>query len=245
MERNFQRSLSHVLKHEGGYVDHPKDPGGATNKGITIGTFRRYVDRNGTKDDLKRITDDQVASVYKKQYWDKVCGDDLPDGLDYAVFDFAVNSGPSRAAKYLQNIVGVIQDGKIGKQTLLAVTASKKSATVLIEELCADRLAFMKRIKDKSGRLLWPTFGKGWARRVNAVEDDAVSWATQKPIAAPKPEPATSRPAIQKTTPAKPKSTGKGGLAAILALAVAGAIALYATGGEIIANILKSIGVGP
>src|SRR5690606_33792979 len=120
MDRNFKRALSLVLKHEGGWADHPSDPGGATMKGVTIGTFRRYVKPNATKDDLRRITDEQVATVYRKHYWNAVRADDLPAGADYAVFDFAVNSGPSRAAKYLQAVLGVAQDGKIGPQTLAA-----------------------------------------------------------------------------------------------------------------------------
>ena len=99
MQSNFARALANVLVHEGGFVNHPKDPGGATNKGITIATFRKWVKRDGTIDDLKNISAADVAKVYRKHYWDKVRGDDLPSGVDYAVFDYAVNSGPGRAAK--------------------------------------------------------------------------------------------------------------------------------------------------
>ena len=120
MEANFQRALALVLKHEGGFADHPSDPGGATNKGITLKTFRQYVKHNGTVADLKRITDAQVATVYKLHYWNKVKGDDLPAGVDYAVFDFAVNSGPKRAAEYLQSLLLVKVDGIIGPQTIAA-----------------------------------------------------------------------------------------------------------------------------
>lgn len=176
MKRNFERSLAFVLEHEGGYVDHPKDPGGATNKGITIATYRRYIKRDGTKEDLKRLTTEQAGIVYKKQYWDKVRGDDLPDGLDYAVFDFAVNSGPGRAAKFLQKIVGATQDGQIGKLTLLAVAASPKSTPQLIEELCADRLAFLKRLKH------WPSFKNGWTARITGVETHATEMAAQNAV---------------------------------------------------------------
>lgn len=123
MDRNFNRSLKLVLAHEGGWSDHPKDPGGATMKGVTLANFRRYVKPNATKDDLRKITDDQISTVYRKYYWDAVSGAELPDGVDYAVFDFAVNSGPARAAKYLQAIVGTAQDGKIGPATLTATRA--------------------------------------------------------------------------------------------------------------------------
>lgn len=172
MDRNFQRALSLVLKHEGGWADNPKDPGGATMRGVTIGTFRRYVKPNATKDDLRKITDQQIATVYRRQFWDAVSGAELPDGIDYAVFDFAVNSGPTRAAQYLQNVVGVTQDGKIGPATIKA-TKAVLPATV-IHRLCDERLAFMKRIKSK-GTLLWDTFGKGWDRRVKEVRAEALS----------------------------------------------------------------------
>ena len=107
MDRNFARALSLVLKSEGGWSDNPADPGGATMKGVTLANFRRYVQADGTKDDLRHITDAQLATVYRKFYWDAVAGDDLPDGVDYATMDFGVNSGPGRAAKYLQAAVGV------------------------------------------------------------------------------------------------------------------------------------------
>lgn len=172
MDRNFQRALSLVLKHEGGWADNPKDPGGATMKGVTLANFRRYVKPGATKDDLRKITDAQVATVYRRYYWDAVVGAELPDGIDYAVFDFAVNSGPTRAAQYLQKVVGVAQDGKVGPATLKA-TKAMLPATV-IHNLCDERLAFLKRIKSK-GKLLWDTFGKGWSRRVQEVRAESLS----------------------------------------------------------------------
>lgn len=170
MDRNFKRALSLVLEHEGGWSDHPSDPGGATMKGVTLSTFRKYVKPSGTKTDLRNITDDQLATVYRRQYWDAVAGAELPDGVDYAVFDFAVNSGPSRAAKFLQDVAGVTQDGRIGPATLKAIRA-KMHATV-IHELCDDRLAFLKRLKT------WGTFGKGWSRRVTEVRSEALKMAS-------------------------------------------------------------------
>ena len=180
MHSNFREALTHVLKHEGGYVNHPSDPGGATNKGVTLANFRRYVKPNGTVADLKRLTVDQAAIVYRRYYWDAVLGDMLPGGVDYAVFDFAVNSGPSRAVKFLQRIVGVVQDGRIGPKTLEAVE-SADPATV-VNTLCDARLGFMKRAK-KNGTLLWPIFGKGWKRRVEGVRAVAVSMAAEPPMA--------------------------------------------------------------
>lgn len=189
MESNFQRSLSLVLKWEGGFVNHPKDPGGATNKGITLATFRRYVKRNGTVDDLKRITDAQVSTVYRKQYWDAVKGDDLPSGVDYAVFDFAVHSGPARAAKYLQAAVGVDQDGKIGPVTIAA--ARGMNAVDLVAAICAKRMAFLKRLNT------WPTFGKGWTNRVNDVVREAAKMVSETSTS-PQPAPEAGIPVSPK-----------------------------------------------
>lgn len=176
MDRNFAKSLSLVLKHEGGWADHPKDPGGATMKGVTLANFRRYVKPGASKADLRNITDQQVATVYRRFYWDAVAGAELPDGVDFAVFDFAVNSGPARAAKYLQAIVGVQQDGRIGPATLAA--ARKMLPATIIHRLCDDRLAFMKRIKN-NGKLLWDTFGKGWSRRVHEVRSEALALSSR------------------------------------------------------------------
>lgn len=191
MDRNFQRALKLVLAHEGEWSDHPADPGGATMKGVTLANFRRYVEPKATKDDLRKITDAQVATVYRRFYWDAVHGAELPDGVDYAVFDFAVNSGPARAAKYLQAVVGVVEDGRIGPATLKAVRA-KMHATI-IHELCDKRMAFLQRLKT------WPTFKNGWTTRVKDVRSAALQMASSKPP----PVPAPSAPKPQLSAPAK------------------------------------------
>lgn len=175
-----------ILKHEGGYINHPSDPGGATNKGITIATFRRYIKPSGTVDDLKSLTAAQATIVYKRQYWDAVNADLLPAGVDYSVADFAVNSGPSRAAKYLQKVVGVSQDGQIGPATIAAVRAIDPKD--IIRQINANRLAFMKRIR---GGKLWATFGRGWQRRVDEVVIQSLADAN----AAPTRKPAATAPA--------------------------------------------------
>lgn len=159
--------IPRVLVHEGGFVDHPRDPGGATNKGITIATYRRYIDPKGTVADLRAMTEAQAVRVYKGEYWDAVKADDLPIGVDYAVFDFGVNSGPGRAIPSLQRVVGVADDGKLGPLTLAAVR--KMPASVIINQLCFDRLAFMRRLST------WDTFGKGWQRRVDDVREAALN----------------------------------------------------------------------
>lgn len=173
---NFSSALSAVLKHEGGFVNHPADPGGATNLGVTIGTARRLgidVDGDGDTDiiDIKLLKPSDAAKVYRAEYWNKVRGDDLPSGVDYAVFDFSVNSGVSRAAKYLQALVGVAQDGVIGPKTLAAVAAYDPAK--LVERLCDRRMTFLRNLKH------WSTFGRGWTSRVEGVRELAKKMAAQ------------------------------------------------------------------
>ena len=175
MIENFEEALAAVLVHEGGYVDHPKDPGGATNRGITHRTFAAFLRLNGLPQrHVRDITDAEVKAIYREQYWNAIKGDDLPSGVDYAVFDFAVNSGPARAARFLQRVVGVAEDGVIGQMTLAAVHAV--SARQIVSELCANRLAWLKRLKH------WPTFGRGWSRRVEEVRAKAMRLATDEYI---------------------------------------------------------------
>jgi len=198
MDRNFAKALELVLKHEGGWSDHPSDPGGATMKGITIATFRRHVNAKATKDDLRNITAAEVAKVYRHQYWAAIKGDDLPDGIDYAVFDFAVNSGPGRAAKYLQTALGVTSDGKIGPATIASAKAAFKAGT--ITRLCDRRMEFLRGLKT------WPDFGKGWSRRVADVQKVALDMAGEaamgrpapKPVSAPQPVPVPVPPVAAK-----------------------------------------------
>nr|VFK58255.1 MAG: Lysozyme family protein [Candidatus Kentron sp. UNK]VFK68336.1 MAG: Lysozyme family protein [Candidatus Kentron sp. UNK] len=183
MKQNFENALKHVLIHEGGYVDHPKDPGGATNRGVTLATFRRFYGASMTKEALKSITDEQVARIYREGYWDKCRCDELPDGVDYVVFDQAVNSGPVRSAIWLQQAAEVAADGAIGPKTIDAL--QWRYSPVLIESMCDDRLRFMKGIKDGN---LWKTFGRGWQRRVDGVRGHGLALAEGKPNE-PAPEP--------------------------------------------------------
>lgn len=224
MNRNYERALSAVLKHEGGYVDHPKDPGGATNLGVTIGTLSGWLGRKATKAEVKALTVKDVGPIYKRNYWDKVRGDDLPDGLDYAVFDFAVNSGPFKSASALQTILGVASDGEIGPITLAAV--AKRPHAELINELCAHRLAFLERLST------WPTFGKGWSARVTGVRKLALEMAGQKPVPAP------SAPEKPKPQPTAPADVAKGrGIAGLIILALTVLGGLIAAAWQYVANL--------
>lgn len=166
MKENFGQALAAVLKHEGGYCDIPADPGGATCKGITLETYQNFKgNQYVTKADLKNIPDNHVETIYHRQYWDKIMGDRLPAGLDYAVFDFAVNSGPGRAVKVLQSLLGVNPDGAIGPMTLSKMAGMDVAA--LIQRYCAARQVFL------IGLPAFATFGKGWTRRVEEVAENA------------------------------------------------------------------------
>jgi lysozyme family protein len=146
MLENFAKSIEAVLEHEGGYVDHPKDPGGRTNMGITQAVYEKYLKRSVTEEEMKNIKIGDVRIIYKNNYWDRVKGDDLPSGVDF-----------SRSSKALQSILGVTADGAIGPNTLKAVNAA--NTPELIEQLTKAREDFYKKLST------FDTFGKGWLRR--------------------------------------------------------------------------------
>ena len=168
---NYNECLKIILMHEGGYVNHPKDPGGETNLGVTK---RVYEEWGGTKE-MKDLTVEDVEPIYKKNYWDKIKGDDLPDGLDLCVFDFGVNAGPGRAAKFLQKLLGVTQDGGIGPQTLGALQSAIGEDVVtqtreMIEKYQSMRQEYYESLST------FETFGRGWTRRVDEVTEEAEKW---------------------------------------------------------------------
>lgn len=167
MRDNFEKSLKAVLVHEGGWSNHKLDPGGQTMRGVTQAVYDAYRRRLGLGvRSVKFLADDELRDIYRKQYWDTIKGDELPHGVDYAVFDFAVNSGPSRAARYLQTVLGVASDGVIGQITLRA--AEEMDERITINGLCDRRMAFLR------GLPTWETFGKGWASRVSGVRSMAL-----------------------------------------------------------------------
>lgn len=165
MRGNFEPALREVLRHEGGYADHPSDPGGRTNLGVTQRVWEDWTGSEVGEAEMRALTIADVTPLYRRRYWDAIRGDDLPAGVDFAVFDFAVNSGVNRAARFLQRIVGEREDGRIGARTLAA--ARLHDAADVIADLCALRLVYLR------GLPIWPTFGRGWARRVKSIEDHA------------------------------------------------------------------------
>ncbi len=176
MKDNFKSSFEHVLNHEGGWSDNSKDPGGATMKGVTLDTYQSFFGADKSKDDLKNISEEELGQIYQDGYWNKCLCDELPDGVDYAVFDAAVNSGPGRSAKWLQSTVGANDDGFIGPNTVVKV--NECDPVQVTEDVCDKRLAFLKSLDN------WSTFGNGWERRVEEVRVTAVAMASgEAPIA--------------------------------------------------------------
>jgi len=169
MKENWDKSFDMVLVHEGGYVNDPRDPGGRTNMGVTQRAWESYLNRSVTETEMRGLTRDEIKPFYKAMYWDKLKGDQLPSGVDYAAYDLAVNSGVGRAAKYLQEIAGVVADGVIGPKSLEAILACDPEQTA--DALCEMRLDFLKRLPT------FETFGKGWSRRVAEVKSKATSMA--------------------------------------------------------------------
>lgn len=168
----FEDALAETLLHEGGWSKHPDDPGGSTMKGVTKATYEAYLKRPVTDRELKNIPDEHLRDIYKTRYWDKVRGDDLPPALALAVFDFAVNSGPARAIRHLQSVVGASPDGVIGPKTMAAVNSyiDRHGLENLVKSYSFSRLSFLRDLKT------WRVFGRGWERRVMAVERKALSY---------------------------------------------------------------------
>lgn len=175
MADNFDACLAHVLKHEGGYTDHPRDQGGMTNLGVTRRVWAEWTKRKIDEIDEQEMRDllpENVETLYQDRYWRACHCDDLPAGIDYVVFDCAVNSGPGRSAKILQETLGVSADGRIGPATIKA--AQEAGVTGIIHDAVDARLEYLR------GLSTWPTFGRGWARRCEEVRAAALEMADKR-----------------------------------------------------------------
>jgi len=167
MKVNLLPAMVALMKHEGGFVNHPKDPGGMTNLGVTQRVWEEWVGHPVDEKAMRALTPAIVAPMYKQKYWDKIRADDLPSGVDLAVFDCCVNSGPGRAAKILQKVLGLTEDGAIGPQTIAKALSIDSSN--LIADYNDARLAFLKELPT------FTTFGAGWETRVTAVNNEALA----------------------------------------------------------------------
>ncbi len=166
---SYDEALRRLLRHEGGYSDHPADPGGPTKFGITLADVRRYVKADATAQDVRALSLAQAERIYRTRYWDVLRCDALPAGVDYAVFDYGVNSGTARAAQVLCALVGRPLAPRVDEAVLRAAAA--RPAGDLVAALCDERLAFLKRLRT------WPVFGNGWSRRVAEVRAAALAMA--------------------------------------------------------------------
>ncbi|MBS0536869.1 MAG: glycoside hydrolase family 108 protein [Proteobacteria bacterium] len=184
--KNFDRALACLLKHEGGYTNHPSDPGGPTNFGITIADYRKFVKRDATAADVKAMRVEQAKVIYRARYWDALACDDLPAGVDYAVFDYGVNSGIGRSGKVLRRLLG-LADATHGVTDDVIAAARATDASRLVEAICDERLRFLKSLKT------WGVFGNGWGRRVAEVKAAALAMASP-PAIAPPPAPRVVQP---------------------------------------------------
>lgn len=166
----FDVALTEILQHEGGFVDHPKDPGGMTNLGVTRETWESWTGKKASEAEMRALTPEKVAPVYRKNYWDALRCDDLPPALALCVFDFGVNAGPARAARYLQTLVGTAADGKMGPQTISATKAyvSAHGVAQAVKAYQQARRGYYRQLSTFS------TFGRGWLRRVDEVETTAL-----------------------------------------------------------------------
>lgn len=166
---NFNNCLKVILHHEGGFVNHPRDPGGMTNLGVTKKVYEEWIGHKVSEQIMRKLTPALVGPLYRKKYWDVLKCDGLPKGLDLCVFDFGVNAGTNRSARYLQRIAGVAEDGVIGPKTLRALTNKtvELGVNALIDGFQDARRTYYRKLNT------FPTFGRGWLRRVDEVEASA------------------------------------------------------------------------
>lgn len=170
----FDMALEHILRFEGGYVDHPLDPGGATNFGITRRTLANWRGVKPywklPKTEVKNLTKTEVRQIYRTKYWQPCGAHKLPPAIGLVVFDFAVHSGPKTAVKKLQQIIGTATDGIVGPLTLAAVKRAIKrhGHQKLVNEYIAHRHGFLKSLRG------YKTFGRGWRNRLDALKKIAI-----------------------------------------------------------------------
>ena len=170
MLENLDAAIAHTLKEEGGYVNHPADPGGMTNLGVTARVWEEWVGHPVDEKQMRALVPADVIPLYQRKYWNATRCSDLPAGIDLCVFDTAVNSGPGRAVKMLQGCLGVAADGAIGNNTLAAIAQFKGNALKqLINGYCDARQAFL------AGLPTFATFGKGWTARVERLRAEALA----------------------------------------------------------------------
>ena len=170
-QSTYTEALARLLAHEGGYTNHPSDPGGPTNFGITIIDYRKYVKPDATAADIRAMKLDEAKAIYRAKYWDAQRCDELPAGVDYAVFDYGVNSGIGRSGRVLRRCLKLADSTSTVSDAVLAA-AKHVDARTLIGAICDERLRFLQSLRT------WSVFGKGWGRRVADVKEAALAMAS-------------------------------------------------------------------
>jgi lysozyme family protein len=215
---SYDAALERVLVHEGGYTNHPSDPGGPTNWGITIHDARAHWKKDATAVDVRGMPLAVAKQIYRSKYWDALRCDDLPAGVDYAVFDYGVNSGIGRAGKALRRVLG-LSDKAYAVTADVIAAARRHEPKALVNAICDERLAFLQGLRT------WSVFGRGWGRRVREVRVAALAMANKKvsspTTAAPAPAPKSGVPPKGQKPAVPAKRLGLG--AAVVAALVAGA----------------------
>ncbi len=178
----YDEALRRLLAHEGGYSNHPSDPGGPTNFGITLADYRRYIKLDATAADVRAMSVDQAKAIYRERYWDAQRCDELPAGVDYSIFDYGVNSGIGRSGKVLRRVVG-LSDGNSTVTDQVLAYARVRDPKVLAAAICDERLAFLQSLRT------WPVFGRGWGRRVAEVKAVSLALAGRAQGVMPSPAP--------------------------------------------------------
>ena len=166
MTGNFKECLDLVLKSEGGFVNHPQDPGGMTNLGVTKRVWEEYTGHEADEKTMRGLTPEKVAPLYEQRYWRPTYCEVLPRGLDLLVFSMGINAGPGRSVKLLQQSIGCVPDGVIGPATRSLISAS--DTPTLISKFSECRREYYRSLKT------FPIFGAGWLKRVDREEQEAM-----------------------------------------------------------------------
>jgi lysozyme family protein len=211
----YDEALRCLLAHEGGYTNHPSDPGGPTNFGITIHDYRKYVKPNATAADVRAMRVDEAKAIYRAKYWNAQRCDELPAGVDYSVFDYGVNSGIGRSGKVLRRIVGLPDRTHVVTDEVLRAVA-RRDPKALVTAINDERLAFLKRLRT------WPVFGRGWGRRVAEVRSVSLRMANERrpapaPVADTEPAPVPGKGVVPAPAAAKKVIVGTGAAAPVAA----------------------------
>ncbi len=175
MADDFETCLAFALREEGGYVDDPADPGGATNMGVTLATYRQWSDNPDLGAvQVQDMTERTARAIYRSLYWNPLRADALPAGVDLSVFDMGVNAGIWGSARILQQCLGFTGeevDGSVGPETLAAV--AKRNPRTLIDDLADRQAAYYRSLVD------FPSFGRGWLNRTQARRNAALAMIAQ------------------------------------------------------------------